>query len=147
ERLAAIGLALRDLVLVVREDQVLAAAMDVERLAEVFHGHRRALDVPARPPRTPRALPRGLARLRALPQREVQRIPLRLAGLDAVALAQLVDAPARQLPVVGLPAHVVVDVAAGGVGEALLDQRADHAVHLGDVLRGPRVVGRTLDVV
>ena len=39
---------LGDLVLVVREDEVDAAAVDVERLAEVAPRHRRALDVPAR---------------------------------------------------------------------------------------------------
>ena len=41
--------ALRDLVFVVREDQVDAAAVDVDgRLAEQAQRHRRALDVPAR---------------------------------------------------------------------------------------------------
>ena len=48
------ALRLRDLVLVVREDQVGAAAVDVERLAEVAVRHRRALDVPARDGPVPR---------------------------------------------------------------------------------------------
>ena len=39
---------LRDLVLVVREDVVNTAGMDVEPLAEVLEGHRRALEMPAR---------------------------------------------------------------------------------------------------
>src|SRR6476620_104106 len=43
------------LVLVVREAQVDAAAVDVERLAQVLAGHRRALDVPARAARPVRA--------------------------------------------------------------------------------------------
>src|SRR5262249_48643304 len=136
ERLSAAGFALRDLVLVVRKDQVLAAAVDVERLAQVLAGHGRALYVPARPPRAPRYLPCRLCWLGALPQREVQRVALRLARLDPVALAQLVHAAAGELAVVGLLADLEVDVAAGGVGEALLDQRRDHPVHLGDVLRG-----------
>src|SRR5262245_16042018 len=42
---------LRDLVLVVREDEVDAAAVNVEGLAEMGSRHRRALDVPARTPR------------------------------------------------------------------------------------------------
>ena len=45
---AAGAFALRDLVLVVRELQVHAAAVDVEGLAEQRAAHRRALDVPAR---------------------------------------------------------------------------------------------------
>jgi hypothetical protein len=39
---------LRDLVLVVRELEIEAAAMDVEVFAELLHAHGRALDVPAR---------------------------------------------------------------------------------------------------
>jgi len=42
------------LVLVVREEQVDTAGVQVELLAEVRHRHRRALDVPARPARAPR---------------------------------------------------------------------------------------------
>ena len=42
---------LRDLVLVVRKDEVDAAAVDVEGLAEMLPAHRRALDVPAGPAR------------------------------------------------------------------------------------------------
>ena len=48
--------ALRHLVLMVREDQVAAAAVDVERLAEIAPRHRAALDVPAWP-----AAPQGLS--------------------------------------------------------------------------------------
>ncbi len=55
ERLPGRRLALGDLVLVVREDQVDAAGVDVERRAEVGHAHRRALDVPARPALADRA--------------------------------------------------------------------------------------------
>ena len=48
---------LGDLVLVVREDEVEPAGMDVEHLAEMGPRHRRALDVPARPPGS--AMPQG----------------------------------------------------------------------------------------
>ena len=41
------ALALRDLVLVMREPQIAAARVDVEPVAQVLHRHRRALDVPA----------------------------------------------------------------------------------------------------
>ena len=114
---------LGDLVLVVREDQVDAAAVDVERLAQIAVRHRRALDVPAGPPGAPRALPRRLARLGALPEREVERAALLLADLDARARLQVVDALApRACRSSAKPRHGEVDVAAGGVGEALVDQ-------------------------
>src|SRR5262245_63740842 len=41
---------LGDLVLVVREDEVDAAAVDIEGLTEMGVSHRRALDMPARAP-------------------------------------------------------------------------------------------------
>src|SRR5205807_879841 len=78
-------LRLRDLVLVVREDEVTAATVDVERLAQVAVHHGRALDVPAGAPGAPGAVPGRLARLRAFPEREVERAPLGLADLDARA--------------------------------------------------------------
>ena len=79
-------LALGDLVLVVREDEVDAAGVDVERLAEVAHAHRGALDVPARAPGPDRGLPRRLVRLGALPEREVADVVLAvLVGLDPLA--------------------------------------------------------------
>jgi hypothetical protein len=67
------ALALGDLVLVMREDQVAPAEMEVERLAQVRAAHRRAFDMPARPPRAPGTVPGRLARLGRLPQREVER--------------------------------------------------------------------------
>ena len=48
---------LRDLVLVVREHEVAAAAVDVEAVAEDLQRHRRALDVPARAGPGPTATP------------------------------------------------------------------------------------------
>src|SRR5829696_7692878 len=63
--------ALGELVLVVREAQVRAAAVDVRSVRQVLLDHCRALDVPARPSRSPWALPGGLAGLGGLPEREV----------------------------------------------------------------------------
>ena len=97
ERVAG-GLGLRALVLVVREHEVVAAAVEVEALAEESERHRRALDVPAGPPRTPRRVPRRLAGLRRLPEREVDRVALCLVDLDARAggLEQLLERAVRQ---------------------------------------------------
>ena len=52
--------------------------MDVEGRPEVLRGHRRALEVPTGPAGSPRGVPGRLARLRALPQREVPRVALAL---------------------------------------------------------------------
>ena len=137
------ALGLGDLVFVVGEDQVGAAAVDVEPLAEVAVRHRRALDVPAGAAVAPRARPERLAGLRPLPQREVERALLLLVHLDARARLEIVGALARELAVTGEARHRIVDVAAGGVGEALLLQPANDVDHLGDVLGRARLeIGR-----
>src|SRR6266851_8588461 len=64
---------LRDFVLVVRKDQVDAAAMNIEDLAEIGGAHGRALDVPARTSPAPWAFPSGLIAGRLLPQHEIER--------------------------------------------------------------------------
>src|SRR2546423_5286883 len=143
ERLARVGLGLGDLALVVREDQIGAAAVDVKALAQVAYGHHRALDVPARPPGTPWAWPRGLAWLGSLPQREIARIALALVHLDARTSEQFVEILAREPAVRREAADLEVDVAVDDVGDRLRHETLDQPDHLGDVLSRPgRHTGR-----
>ena len=80
------------LVLMVREGQVRAAAVDLEVQAEQLLGHRRALDVPAGTAATPGRIPGGvLAGLLRLPQREVERIALAVGALLALALIEVLE--------------------------------------------------------
>ena len=143
---------LRLLVLVVREAQVDAAAVDVEGVAEVLVGHRGALDVPARTTRAPRGRPGGGLRLGgllpALPEREVARVAL-AARVGVRGGLHVVDLLPRQLAVRRPRQHVEVDVtgAVGGrIGVAPLDQRGDQLDHLRDVPRRGRLVRRSRDV-
>ena len=79
--------------------------------------------------------PRGLARLRRLPQHEVERIALGAIDFDARAGAQVLELLAGQLSVRRELVHVVHHVAVRRlVGVAALDQLADHRQHLVDVL-------------
>ena len=104
-------------------------------------GHRRALDVPARPAAPPRRVPRRvLALLVRLPEREVERVLFQVGAFDALALVHLVDVAARQRAVLGQRAHAEVDVAAGRVGVPALDQRADQVEDRLHVLGGERLV-------
>src|SRR5262249_22224209 len=95
---------LRDLVLMMGKHGIDAAAMNIEGLAEMLPRHGRALDVPAWATRRRYAggrRPRGLARLRRLPQYEIHGIALVRGNLDARATDHLVARPARQLSLVG----------------------------------------------
>src|SRR5262249_19071996 len=63
---------LRNLVLVMRKNEVNAARVNVDRWrVQQSERHRRALDVPARTPGTEAEVPPRLTRLRRLPQNEV----------------------------------------------------------------------------
>ena len=105
---------LGDLVLVVGEDVVHAAGVDLELVAQVSAGHRRALQVPAwealAPLRRPLQLP---ALAGGLPEREVGRVALARLDLDAMPCPQLIEGVARQAPVVGEAGDLVVERAVG----------------------------------
>ena len=81
-----------------------------------------------------------LIRLVGLPEREVERRALALAGLDAGAGDQLVGALARELAVRRIGLDAEVDVPVGGrVGRVLLDQPLDQRDDLGDRLARERL--------
>ena len=67
---------------------------------------------------------------------------LLVADLDARAGFQLLRVAVAELAVIGVLADVEVDVAAGRVGVALVDQRLDHLDHLGDVVAWPAACDR-----
>ena len=143
EGFAARGLGLRDLVLVVREDQVAAAAVHVEVHAEQLLRHRRALDVPAGPAIAPRRGPRAvLALLARLPEREVL---LALFQSALLALVHLLERAVRELAVAGEARDAEVHVAARAVGVAGVDQRLDQFDDRGDRLAGERLGVRPAD--
>src|SRR5690606_1440515 len=131
------GLGLGDLVLVVGENEVGSAGVEVEIVAQEAARHGRALDVPTGPTRAPGRVPMGLAWLGALPQGEVERVALGLVRLDPGAAAHLVGVTARQPAVVLVGADGEVDVAAGLIGHPLVDEDLDQILHPGDVLGGP----------
>ena len=96
------------------------------------------------PARPPGALPRRLARLRALPEGEVARVPLDRRRLDPGPGLELLGVAVAELAVLGGLGHVEVDVARRGVGEPLVDQPLRDRDDLGDVLGGP---GHVVDPV
>ncbi len=95
--------------LVVREDQVAAAALHVETHAQARQRDGRTLDVPARPARTERRLPAGLTLAGGPPHQRVERIGL--AGPVGVPAALGEQRAHGVLVVAGLVAELL-----GGVG-------------------------------
>ena len=147
EGAAVCALGLRDFILVVRENQVKTAGMDVDGLAEVLVRHSRALNVPARTAlAAPRRIPCRFARLGSLPDREVHRVLLDLADRDARAGLKLLHRLMAQLAVLreGLGAEVNVAVLRN-IGVAVLDQTLDNVDDGVHGLGRARVNGSLLD--
>ena len=130
----------------VREDQIVAAAVDVNLLAEDVQVHGRALDVPARATLSPGAIPGRFVGLGGLPQGEVHRVLFLLADLDARASLHIVQPAAGEFAVFFVFGDAEVDIPGRGVGVALFDQTLDHGLDLVHRLGGARVGCRRQDI-
>ena len=153
-----VGAALGDLVLVMREDQVHPAGVDVQDvrpplLPDQLQRHGRALDVPARAPPPERRVPRRthglILRPRRLPEHEVPGVllgvlvradPLAGAGLELAAVELREPPVRRELGDREIDRPVVADVR-HAAGQQPLDQ-LDHGA---DVLGRPRLRVRRAD--
>src|SRR6516162_8396569 len=91
--------ALRDLVLVVWEDEIETAAVDIEGLAQMRLAHRRALDMPARPAASPGTVPSRQFRVGRLPQHKIGRVALIRRDFDPGAGDHLIAAAPREPPI------------------------------------------------
>ena len=141
---AAGAAALGDFVFVVREDEIDAAAVEVESFAEVLADHRGALEVPAGSAFAPGGGPEIFAILGAagLPEHEVADalffvfIGIGALGLGATEL-ELAFIEVGELAVFRKGGDVEIDRAVlGGVGVAFGNECLDHGDLLGDVLDG-----------
>ena len=149
--MSEVRLALRDLVGVVREHVVDAAAVDVQRLAQVFHGDARTFDVPAGVSHPPRAVPFERLILEfgfGEPQNKVVFVALVLVLFHPFAHAHFKVVLFEVEKDVVLPdfGRIEIDVAARLVGEALFFERGDHADEFVHQSRGGLHDVRPLDV-
>ena len=96
---------LRDLVFMVREDEVEATAMDIEGLAQMMLRHDRALDVPAGTamdrPAIEDTIPARLMVFGLLPENEIGGRLLVVLDVDARTGLLLVELAVRQFAIVG----------------------------------------------
>ena len=116
------ALGLGDLVGVVDRDVVNAAAVDVQRLAQIIHAHGGTFDVPAGVADAPGRLPlHDVGRLVGEPQNEVGGVALAGVHVDIVPRPFLLRAEiqAGQLAVVGVAGRIEVDALGGLIGKSL----------------------------
>src|SRR5438477_3467247 len=114
------------------EDEVEAAAVDLEARAEELLREHGALDVPPRPAAPPGRVPgRVLALLVRLPEGEVTRILFQRVRL---LLLDLIRPLAGEAAVLREARNAEVDVALDRVGVPGVDELVDEANDLGDVV-------------
>src|SRR5215831_13365210 len=122
ERRAMGAFALGYLVLVMGENEVESAAVNVESLAEQSLAHGRAFDVPARTTPAPRAGPSRQLGRAWLPQHEIRRILFVGRDIDPGSGDQFLAAMTREAAVVRHAGHAEQHMTFGLVGMALGDQ-------------------------
>ena len=133
ERFAGGRLALGDLTLVVGEDQVVAAPVEVDGWPVGRHGHSGAFDMPTGPSGAERGVPGGFVIDRGLPEDEVQRLALAgVVGLPAPLGCEAGHGGlviAAHVPKPGEGRGVKERGAVDGVGVPALGQAADQLHH------------------
>jgi hypothetical protein len=137
EGLPGEGLRLRDLVFMMRKNQVYAAGVDIQRLAQILNGHHGALDVPSGPAAADGLVPENFAFFRRFPQGEIARVRFFvLVHVDARARANAAEIVVRQLAVFRKSRNAEVDGTVAGVSVAVRRQALDGLRHFVNVLGG-----------
>ncbi len=138
-------LRLRNLVFVVRKNEIHAPAVDVERVAEMLASHRRALQMPARAAESPWRLPGGagalILGLGRLPEGKVSYVFLVIVvRRDAGARLDLPRVQPRELAVAREPSDGEIHRAVvRPVGQPAPFQLLHQLDHLRDVLGRLRI--------
>src|SRR2546429_427024 len=146
ERLARGGFALGNFVLVMREGEVDAAGVNVECFAEIFHGHGRALDVPARTAGADGGFPEMVAGLRRFPERKVSRTFFFVAVVvDARAGLNAGEIDFGEFSIVWKLGDAIVDRTFARIGEGFLLKPLDELNHVVDVVGGTNPVFGSFD--
>src|SRR5271166_3323304 len=130
-------------------DVIDSAGVKVDSLAQVFHRHRRALDMPARIAASPRTVPlHQMAGLAEHPQREIVRAVLVRRMLEALRGVLLVEALAREAARAIL-ATILLDVevhaALRDVCKSRVDDSGDKRDHVADMIGRARPHVRRLN--
>ena len=136
--------ALRALILMVREGEIDATAVDINGGPQAFRNHRRTFNVPARPAAAPWAGPAGLILARRLPQHEIGGVLLVGRHFHPRAGDHLVQRPARQAAVTAMAGDIEKHMAFRRIGMAHGDQQRDHVDHRRNAGGGVRVQIRAL---
>ena len=135
----AIGsLGLGNLILMMRENKILAACMDINLFSQIFLTHDRALNVPSGTALTPGRLPVRFAVFFGLPEYEIQRVLfLILTGHQkrTITALQIIQILVGQLAILLKASGAeIYSTVSCSVGMPFFNQSLDHIKHSADFL-------------
>ena len=141
---AAFGLG--NLVFMMRENQIAAAAMEVKGFAQILHAHGRAFNMPAGTTGTPRALPSRLARFSGFPQRKIHRIMLAVINVYTCTSHHILNITAGKLSIVFKFFYTVENIAVNNIAIAIVNQALNGFDDIIDMLGYTRINMRTAHI-
>src|SRR5215469_14736001 len=121
--------------------------MNVERVTQIFHGHRRTFDVPAGTTRANASVPEVFSGLRGFPQSKIASVSLFVpVGLDAGARLNSRHVDFRKAAVCRKPGNAVVNRTVALIGDTLLAKTLDKSNHVVNMIRSTNELLRLLEV-
>ena len=115
------------------EDQVTAAAVEIEAFAKVFHAHGRAFNMPARASVAPRAFPVRFAGFGCFPQRKIKRVMLFVVNVNAGAGHHIFQLASGKFAVAVKLFNAVIYIAVKLIGIAFINKglyNIDNFLHM-----------------
>ena len=146
KRFAAGCLGLGDFIFVMRENQVLTTAVNIDSVAQEFVIHGRALNMPARSSLSPGGGPGRLAFFFKFPDNKVERAVFLLIVQSAGSFFQVVQRVAGEFAIVLELQHIEIDAIIQHIGIALIVKRLDHLNNFRNGFCRPRVNCGTPDI-
>ncbi|MNZ69899.1 hypothetical protein D3C78_882150 [compost metagenome] len=129
----------------VRELEIMSAAVNIQRVAEIFPCHRRAFDMPAWTAFTKRTFPLDFPWLCTLPQNKVLLILFAVSYFYPNPELELLDVLMRQLPVIGESGGAEIYVALAFISEALINETLNKCNNLWNMVGYSRIKSRLVN--
>ena len=132
-----------DFVFMVRENQILAACMDIKGIPQMMLGHNGAFDMPTGSAFAPRGCPAGFALFFGLPQNEVCRIFLCIINRNTLRCArnQLIQIFSGKLAIFREFLCIIINSAMVFIRKTLINQGLHHCDNTVHFLCYARVYG------
>ena len=144
KRAAVCAFALRNLIFVVRKNKIFTAAVDIDRVPEIFSVHGRAFNMPAGSSLPPRGI--RLAGFCSFPKRKIKRIFFHFADRDPCAAFQIFNRLMRKFSVFLELQCSEINVSPSLISIAFLHKRLNNADNFINILSCFRMHGCMLKI-